>query len=167
MIKIPYGISNFETLRNREYYYVDRTMYIEQLENYYSSYLFFLRPRKFGKSLLLSTLDYYYNISHKENFKKLFSPYYIGQNPTSLANQYLILRFDFSQIDTSSFENTFKGFLTNVINGAVDFYGRYKECFNEKDIERVRTLTYPGDVIQDIIVETQLRASHIHLLTHR
>ncbi|MEM8527615.1 MAG: AAA family ATPase, partial [Bacteroidota bacterium] len=131
MIKIPYGISNFETLRNRGQYYVDRTNFIEQLEAFYSSYLFFLRPRKFGKSLFLSLLDHYYNINHKHQFDLLFGQYYIGKNPTPLANQYLILQFDFSQIDTSSFENTFNGFLNNVKMGASIFYGSYPQFFSE------------------------------------
>lgn len=165
MIKIPYGVSNFETLRNRGQYYVDRTMYIEQLENFFSSYLFFLRPRKFGKSLFLSLLDYYYNINHKEKFEQLFSPYYIGKHPTPLANQYLILRFDFSQINTSSFENTFDGFLNNTKNGATDFYGKYNEYFNEEDINRIAGYTFPGDIIQDVVLHTQMRTPHkIYLL---
>ncbi len=165
MIKVPYGISNFETLVNNDYYYVDRTNYIETLESLVYRYLIFLRPRKFGKSLFLSTLDYYYNVNHQNNFKSLFNPYYIGQNPTPLANQYLILRFDFSQIDTSSFENTFQGFLQNVKTGGIDFYGKYVDFFDDRDIERIRNYTYPSHIIQDVITEVHLRTPYkIYLL---
>ena len=78
MIKIPYGISNFETLIKRGQYYVDRTEYIKRLESYFSSYLFFVRPRRFGKSLFLSVLEYYYGIEYQEKFERLFGPDYIG-----------------------------------------------------------------------------------------
>ncbi|RMG28993.1 MAG: AAA family ATPase, partial [Bacteroidetes bacterium] len=69
MIKIPYGISNFETLVERGQYYIDRSMYIEQLENFFSSYLFFVRPRRFGKSLFLSVLEYYYGLEYRDRFE--------------------------------------------------------------------------------------------------
>ena len=165
MIKIPYGISNFETLRNRGQHYVDRTNYIEYLENYYSSYLFFLRPRKFGKSLFLSTLQYYYDLNSKDKFEVLYGDFYIGQNPTPFANQYLMLTLDFSQIPTSNFDRTFKGFLTNVKTGAIHFYGHYKQFFNENDIERIRTYTEPTEVLQDVLTTTKIRTSHkIYLL---
>lgn len=165
MIKIPYGISNFETLVSNNYTYIDRTPFIERLEQINYRYLFFLRPRKFGKSLFLSTLDYYYNINAKDKFNSLFGQYYIGQNPTKLANQYLILRLDFSQISTSSFQDTFNGFLFNVKMGAIDFYGKYPQFFNRNDIERIRKHTSPSEVIQDVITETALRTPHqIYLL---
>ena len=91
MIKIPYGISNFEMLVSNGYKYIDRTNYIEFLENTNYRYLFFLRPRKFGKSLFLSTLQYYYDLNSRDKFEALYSDFYIGKNPTPSANQYLIL----------------------------------------------------------------------------
>jgi hypothetical protein len=165
MIKIPYGISNFETLVSNDYIYIDRTPFIERLENINYRYIFFLRPRKFGKSLFLSTLDYYYNLKHKEKFDALFGQYYIGKKPTELANQYLTLQLDFSQIPTSSFEDTFNGFLKNTKIGAIEFYGQYPQFFNQEDIARIRKCSHPTEVIQDVIAETQLRTPHkIYLL---
>lgn len=158
MIKIPYGISNFETLVERGKYYIDRTKYIEQLEDFFSSYLFFVRPRRFGKSLFLSVLEYYYGIQYKDKFEELFGNYYIGQHPTSLANQYLILKFDFSQIDTSSFEGTFTSFLQNVKVGALEFLGGYSQFFNQADSQEVRNATYPSHIIQNLITSTKLKA---------
>ena len=73
MKKLPYGISNYEKLITQDYYYVDKTKYIEQLENIAESAILMLRPRKFGKTLFTSTLEYYYDINAKEKFENLFS----------------------------------------------------------------------------------------------
>ncbi|MBE2279133.1 MAG: AAA family ATPase, partial [Ignavibacteriaceae bacterium] len=91
--KIPYGISNFEAIKEDNYYYVDKTKYLELLEGLNEKYLFFLRPRKFGKSLFISLLEYYYGINHKDKFEKLFGEYYIGNNPTPKANSYYTVSY--------------------------------------------------------------------------
>ncbi|NJN78753.1 MAG: AAA family ATPase [Saprospiraceae bacterium] len=164
MIRIPYGISNYETLVGEGYIYIDRTNFIELIEDRYR-YIFFLRPRKFGKSLFLSMLDYYYNIKYKDRFERLFGQFYIGQKPTKMANQYLILRLDFSQIETETFEKTYNGFTANVRYGAIDFYGRYPEYFDEEDISKVEKLTTPSEIIQDVISKTERKTPHqIYLL---
>ncbi|MEN0047043.1 MAG: AAA family ATPase, partial [Bacteroidota bacterium] len=166
MQKVPYGISNFEMLISEGYFYIDRTPYIELLENMHYRYLFFLRPRKFGKSLFLSVLEYYYDLNLKDKFEPLFGQFYIGQNPTPKANQYLILQFDFSQIDTSSFDNTFDGFLNNSKIGASRFYGRYPQFFSQEDMERVKQYDFPSKVIQDVLAQVELYAPNhkIYLL---
>ena len=166
MIKIPYGISNFETLVERGKLYIDRTDYIEKLEFFFSSYLFFVRPRRFGKSLFLSVLEYYYGIQYQDKFDQLFGEYYIGKNPTSLANKYLILKFDFSQIDTSSFENTFKAFLDNVKDGALTFLGLYEQFFEKEGIDKVENATHPAEVMQHLLRITKLKTPNhkIYLL---
>ena len=110
MKKLPYGISNYENLIENGYYYVDKTHYLEKLENLSEKYIMFLRPRKFGKTLFTSTLEYYYDINASSKFEKLFSNTYIGKKPTILKNRYHILRFNFSGIDTSSEEATINGF---------------------------------------------------------
>ena len=114
MKKMPYGISNYEKIIENNYYYVDKTMYIEKLENMAETSVMFLRPRKFGKTLFTSTLEYYYDIKAKDKFEKLYGETYIGKNPTALKNSYHILKFNFSGIDTSSVEATIKGFKNEV-----------------------------------------------------
>jgi hypothetical protein len=164
MIRIPYGISNYETLVGEGYIYIDRTNFIELIEERYR-YIFFLRPRKFGKSLFLSMLDYYYNIKYKEDFERLFGQFYIGRKPTKMANQYLVMRLDFSQIETSSFEKTYDGFTANVRFGAENFYGRYPQFFDEADIERIRKYDNPSAILQDIINQVERKTPHkIYLL---
>ena len=67
--RIPYGVSNFVEVVEQNQYYVDKTMYLPLLEKQPSS-LFFIRPRRFGKSIFLSMLRAYYDISQKEKFQK-------------------------------------------------------------------------------------------------
>ena len=129
MKKLPYGISNFENLIVNDYYYVDKTRYIEKLENLPERYIMFLRPRKFGKTLFTSTIEYYYDINAKDKFERLFGETYIGKNPTPLKNSYHILRFNFSGIDTSSVEATINGFKEKVELGIERFVNRYNLDF--------------------------------------
>ena len=129
MKKLPYGISNYEELITEDYYYVDKTMYIEKLESIPEKRVMFLRPRKFGKTLFTSTIEYYYDIKQKEKFNSLFENTYIGKNPTKLKNSYYILRFNFSGIDTSTAESTILGFKEKVILGIKRFVNNYKLDF--------------------------------------
>jgi hypothetical protein len=147
MIKIPYGISNFETLVKRGDYFVDRTNYLQHLESLAESYLFFLRPRRFGKSLWLSVMQYYYGIEHKEKFQTLFGKYEIGANPTSLANRFLILKFDFSGIDTTTKEHTYIGFSTKVREGIQQFLGVYHHYFSAEIREDILSKSAPEIMI--------------------
>jgi len=137
-IKLPYGISNFERLVRDKYYYIDKTKYIEQLEENPEPYIFFLRPRRFGKSLLVSQLRYYYGLEHKDQFDHIFGNYYIGKHPTPGANKYHVLHFEFSRIDTSSEDSTFHGFLENVKDGIVEFITQYGHI---TDSERINILS--------------------------
>lgn len=97
-MKLSYGNADFHKIIKQKYCYIDRTDRITQLETEGDS-LLFLRPRRFGKSLLLSTLENYYDIAKAAEFEDLFGSLRIGQNPTPLHNQYMILRWDFFRID--------------------------------------------------------------------
>ena len=126
MKKLPYGISDYERLQENNYHYVDKTGYIEKLENLPEPYIMFLRPRKFGKTLFTSMLENYYDINKKDKFEKLFGETYIGKNPTELKNKYHILKFNFSGIDTSDVESTIRGFkraITVSIKHFINLYG--------------------------------------------
>ena len=126
MKKLPYGISNYEELIEDNYYYVDKTKYIEQLESLAEKRIMFLRPRKFGKTLFTSMIENYYDLKKVDKFEKLYGKTYIGKNPTKLKNTYYILKFNFSGIDTSTEETTIRGFWEKVmisIGGFVEKYG--------------------------------------------
>ena len=135
MKRLPKGISNYETIVRENYIYVDKTMYIEKLENLADRTIMFLRPRKFGKTLFTSVLENYYDINKKEEFETLFSNTYIGKNPTPSKNSYCILRFNFSGIDTSTTEDTINGFKREVASSIEVFTKRYGLNFyiNEND----------------------------------
>ena len=93
--KIPYGMTDFESIIRDGYYYVDKTQYIEKVENI-SRFFFFVRPRRFGKSLLISMLAHYYDRTKANRFEELFGGTWIGEHPTEEHNQYLVIRYDFS-----------------------------------------------------------------------
>ena len=129
MKKPPYGISNYEELIRDGYYYVDKTMYIEKLENLPEKRIMFLRPRKFGKTLFTSTLENYYDIKKANEFERLFGNTYIGKRPTELKNSYYILKFNFSGIDTTNEETTMKGFKREVASSIKSFVDKYELDF--------------------------------------
>ena len=142
-IKLTYGISNYKRIATQGYYYVDKTPFIHKLENPNEPYVFFLRPRRFGKSLTVSLLNYYYGIEYKKEFQELFGNYFIGKNPTQRSNSYYVLNFDFSRIDTKYPVSTFEGFLMNVKTGLKVFNSRYK-LLDKSDIEKVLSLKSPN-----------------------
>ena len=151
MKKLPYGISNYEELVEDNYYYVDKTPYIEKLENLAEKRIMFLRPRKFGKTLFTSMLENYYDINKKEKFEKLYRETYIGKNPTNLKNSYHILRFNFSGIDTSSLETTIQGFKNEVLGSIELFAQKYNLDFfvnEEQSAEEVLNNLFKAFYIQ-------------------
>ena len=129
-LKMPYGISNYEELVTENYYYVDKTKYIEKLEELPEKRIMFLRPRKFGKTLFTSVLENYYDKNKIDSFEKLYGNMYIGKNTTKLKNSYCILRFNFSGIDTSTEEATIRGFKKEVASSIEVFINRYNLEFH-------------------------------------
>lgn len=95
---IPYGVTDFRMIREENYYYVDKTRYISLLEDV-ARFFFLIRPRRFGKSLFVNMLTWYYDINRKELFNDLFGDLYIGQHPTDEQGKYLMLSFNFSAVN--------------------------------------------------------------------
>ena len=131
--RIPYGVSNFLDIVQRNQYYVDKTMYIPKLEAEADS-LFFIRPRRFGKSLLLSMLRAYYDINMKDRFQELFGNLWIGSHPTSLQGTFQILYLDFSQIG-GNIDNLEENFNTYCNICLDDFMDRYKRFYAPEIVE--------------------------------
>jgi Predicted AAA-ATPase/PD-(D/E)XK nuclease superfamily len=148
MLKIPYGISDFKSLMERKYFYQDRTQYLELLEGFGSPFLLYLRPRRFGKSLMISTLHYYYGLQFKNEFDSLFGTTYIGKNPTPNAHKYLVLRFDFSGINTSTEQGVFEGFLSNVKNGVGIFLAHYTNHFTDDQKNEILGQKQPNEILK-------------------
>src|SRR5207248_507525 len=97
-MKIPYGMSNFAQLRAGDYFYVDKTPFLPVLEDLGPRYLLFLRPRRMGKSLLVSLLEHYYDLGWAEQFDALFAGLWIHEHPTPERGRYLVLALDFSMV---------------------------------------------------------------------
>ncbi|MEM7127212.1 MAG: AAA family ATPase [Chloroflexota bacterium] len=97
MLKYPYAIRDFDKLISGGFIYLDRTSYIRVMEEW-GFELLFMRPRRFGKSLWLSTLMHYYDLAKADDFERLFGHLDIGQNPTPLHNKYMVMRWDFSHV---------------------------------------------------------------------
>jgi len=138
--KLPYGQSNFADLIESNYAYVDKTRYVELLENENNRYQFFIRPRRFGKSLFLSVLENYYDLNRKDKFETLFKELYLYKNPTPERGKYAVIQFDFSGLNTDSHEEFKKSFSLRVQECVKGFLGRYKNIFAnaEKDIQSIR-----------------------------
>ncbi|MEO7330937.1 MAG: AAA family ATPase [Minicystis sp.] len=127
-MKIPYGVSNFAKLRTEGYFYVDKTPFLPVLEDLGPSYLLFLRPRRMGKSLLVSLLEHYYDLGRAEQFDALFRGLWIHQHPTPGKNHYLVLTLDFSQVSVDGDELALhRAFLEAARSGVRDFLMRYGE----------------------------------------
>jgi len=131
--KLPYGKSNFADLIESGFAYVDKTRFIELLENESNAFQFFIRPRRFGKSLFLSTLEHYYDINQKNKFQKIFGNLYIGKNPTAEQGTFAIMKFNFSGLNTSSHEEFNKSFLDRIEQSVCAFLGRYKNIFTNAE----------------------------------
>lgn len=157
MKKIPYGLANFEAIKeDGSYYYVDKTHYIEKLERLGSKFIFFLRPRRFGKTLFLSMLEHYYDLNRKEQFEMLFGDTYIGKNSTPLRNSLPILRFNFSGIPTHLGIEQLEHSFDIVILGYIEvFFTRYEKHFNiPQDVKKaVLAEKSAGDMLNRFIIK--------------
>ena len=124
--KIPYGLSNFKKVISEGYTFVDKSAYIAKLEAT-GEHNILLRPRRFGKSLFLSMLEYYYDVAYAADFDTLFSHLAIGKNPTPLKNSYQVLFMEFSGISTSGgHEAVYLSFQRKIANSLKGFLQRYR-----------------------------------------
>ena len=141
MKKIIYGESNFKKINiNNDYLYVDKTRFIEKLENLGDSFLIFLRPRRFGKSLFISTLQYYYDENSASEFDDIFQNTYIKANPTPLKSSFRILFFEFSGINTDgTLDEIFRRFREKIRLSAYRYLDKYGYKNYEKYFEKVET----------------------------
>ena len=132
---IPYGVANFEQLRNENLYYVDKTMYLPLLENM-SNYLFLIRPRRFGKSVFVSMMQAYYDIAKADRFDTLFDGLWIKEHPTPLKNAFQMIYFDFSIISArqGKLENSFNDYCGIVMDS---FIKRYQQYYDVSTVDKI------------------------------
>ena len=136
--RIPYGMQNFEDVIKEDCYYVDKTPFIEQIEES-NKYFFFIRPRRFGKTLTLSMLENYYDINKKDKFEEIFGKLYIGQNPTPEHNTYLIIHLNFAEVAAGL--DDYKDGLDNhcrlVFNFFCDIYAHILPADTKEGLEKL------------------------------
>ncbi len=137
--RIPYGMMNFVAIREDDCYYVDKTRFIEKVEEA-NKYFFFIRPRRFGKSLTLSMLHHYYDINAADKFERLYGDLYIGQHPTPNHNKYLIIYLNFAVInaDLGNYRSSMDAHCNTRFNSFCDRYAKLlpegvREEMNKKD----------------------------------
>ena len=136
--RIPYGMMNFIDVREDDCYYVDKTHYIPLIENA-NKYFFYIRPRRFGKSLTISMLRHYYNILEADKFEKWYGDLYIGKHPTPERNSYLIIYLNFAVVNAelNSYRQSLDAHCNTEFNFFCDVYAQYlpegiKEEMNKK-----------------------------------
>ncbi|WP_287635857.1 ATP-binding protein [Bacteroides sp.] len=136
--RIPYGMMNFIDVREDDCYYVDKTHYIPLIENA-NKYFFYIRPRRFGKSLTISMLHHYYNILEADKFEKWYGDLYIGKHPTPERNSYLIIYLNFAVVNAelNSYRQSLDAHCNTEFNFFCDVYAQYlpegiKEEMNKK-----------------------------------
>lgn len=135
-LMIPYGKTDFAVMRRKGYYYVDKTRFIPMLERE-GNFVFFLRPRRFGKSLMLNVLQAYYDVNYADEFDDLFKGLDVYNNPTSEHNKYLILKFNFSAVNPAK-DKVEESFNEKVINTLCDFVETYAAYLPEGIIEELK-----------------------------
>ena len=139
---IPYGISDFNRMRNENFYFVDKTMYLPLIEEM-PSYLFLIRPRRFGKSLFLSMMRTYYDIIQKDNFDKYFGDLWIGSRPTKQHNSFQVLFFDFSKAGCSlpgaDLMSSFNEYCSIIINQFAHAYASYYDEDFKSTVESIES----------------------------
>ena len=144
--RLPNGISDYKIMIEKDYIYIDKTQYIETLENIHS-FVFFLRPRRFGKSLFTSVLEYYYGVNYADEFGQLFGKTYIGKNPTNEKNSYYILKFGFTGLKTDTAQDLAESFRRSTLVSFDRFCGMYNLRLEyKKDGE-------PADILNDFLTQ--------------
>ena len=146
--QVPYGVADFATVIEQNLYYVDKTMFIPELEKQPRN-LFFIRPRRFGKSIFLSMLYSYYDCAQSHKFQSLFGNLWIGQHPTPLQGKYQVLFLDFSQItgNIDKLGTKFNSYLSINLDAFVRQYSEYyqaemEEILAQEDFEEKMELIF-------------------------
>ena len=136
--RIPYGMQNFEDVIKEDCYYVDKTPFIEQIEES-NKYFFFIRPRRFGKTLTLSMLENYYDIKKKDKFEEIFGKLYIGQNPTPEHNTYLIIHLNFAEVAAGldDYKDGLDNHCSLVFNFFCDIYAHILPADTKEGMEKL------------------------------
>ena len=158
---VPYGVADFATVIEQNLYYVDKTMFIPELEKQPRN-LFFIRPRRFGKSIFLSMLYSYYDCTQSHKFQSLFGNLWIGQHPTPLQGKYQVLFLDFSQItgNIDKLETKFNSYLSINLDAFVRQYSEYYQA----EMEEILAQEDFEDKMELIFKAAKAHQYHLYLI---
>ena len=161
--RIPYGVSDFIDIIERNQYYVDKTMYLPQIENEADS-LFFIRPRRFGKSLLISMMRAYYDINKSSRFQELFGKLWIGSHPTPLQGKFQVLYLDFSRIggNIDNLEERFNEYCGQCIDFFIE--NQYRDYYSQETIDKVKKADYTSAKLNAINLEAREKGYQLYLI---
>lgn len=161
--RVPYGVSNFVDIIERNQYYVDKTMYLPLLEKEADA-LFFIRPRRFGKSLLISMMRAYYDISMTERFQELFGNLWIGSHPTPQQGKFQVLYLDFSKIGggIKLLEDRFNDYCGQCVDFFVDTL--YKDYYTPEAIAKIKGINYASGKLNALAMEAQKNGYQLFLI---
>ena len=160
--ELPYGVQDFVTIVEQNIYYVDKTMYIPQLEQQARN-LFFIRPRRFGKSVFLGMLHAYYDCRTKDKFQQWFGGLWIGSHPTPTQGRYQVLHLDFSQVGGTidKLEENFDKYCRVKFDSFADIYQEY---YPNDFLNKVKTAEYATDKLQIINDESKKQGCSLYLI---
>ena len=160
--EVPYGVSDFVTVVEQNLYYVDKTMYIPELEKQARN-LFFIRPRRFGKSIFLGMLHAYYDCRTKDKFQQWFGNLWIGKHPTATQGRYQMLHLDFSQVGGTieKLEENFNFYLGLELDG---FVNDYEEYYSEETRKNVKATNNAGGKLGLIQREAKAKGYPLYLI---
>jgi hypothetical protein len=159
---IPYGVSSYKNIVEENCYYVDKTRYIRQLE-LAGKFLFLIRPRRFGKSSLLTMLECYYDIARKDEFERLFAGTDIYEQPTREKNAYLILKFNFSQVDPD-IDQVEASFREHIETRFVIFGEKYHHLLGERYFELIAQKKTPQGKLEFLLNYVGLKGLKVYIL---
>ena len=160
--RIPYGVSDFMDIIQRNQYYVDKTIYLPMLEDEADA-LFFIRPRRFGKSLFISMMQAYYDIGMKDRFQDLFGNLWIGSHPTEYQGHFQILYLDFSKIggDITELKENFNTYCNDCID---NFIEKYQEYYPARVVEKVLKAETAARKLNIIGIAAEKEKSPLYLI---
>ena len=159
--RIPYGKQNWEDVRLDNFYYVDKTRFIPEIEAS-NEYFFFIRPRRFGKSLLMHMLRKYYDVEKTPLFDRLFGDLWIGRHPTPLHNKYLVLYLNFSMV-SGGIEGYEKSLNSHCEIHISDFCHRYADLLPPETLEELKKKETAREMIDHISAMARRTGQQIYL----
>jgi len=161
-LMIPYGKTDFAVMRRKGYYYVDKTRFIPMLERE-GNFVFFLRPRRFGKSLMANVIQAYYDVNYADEFEELFEGLDVAKHPTPEHNQYLILKFNFSAVNPAR-DKVQESFNAEVLNTLRIFVYTYAQHLPVETYEELKAINQCDTALNYVIGQVKKAHQHVYLI---